>query len=292
VQAKVFQSHNELMHSLQNDEAGYLKIAAILLRHAGISMPSNEKNRSLMASRLIQVIKDRKLGGYSDYAKLLNKGNPSDIIELTECLTTNKTDFFREAKHFEILEDQLPRILSENLSQGRRQLRVWCAAASTGQEPYTIAITLQKSVPELNQWDLKFLASDIDTQVLKRAASGVYSKPEMAGLSNVQIETHFSRANDGSEYWKASSQLRDMISFAQFNLMTDPFPFQHRFDIIFCRNVLIYFDRETSAGVVKRLSSALRPGGLLFIGHTESGIPKPDYMEQIAVAAYINKRSF
>lgn len=288
----ILSSHNNLMESLQNDDVGYQKVASILLRLTGINMPVNDKNKALMAARLVSVLSARNLGTYSQYARVLEREEPDDLREFTENLTTNKTEFFRESRHFEIMTQELPRILSENAASGRRELRVWCAAASTGQEPYTIAMTLLESVPDIAQWSLKFLATDIDTQVLKKAASGIYTERELDGLSPEQLETYFQHANDGSASRRANVKLRGMISFAQFNLMTDPFPFEHRFDIVFCRNVLIYFDRDTSSSVIKRLAGAIRPGGILFLGHTETGIPKPDYLGQIAVAAYKCNRSF
>jgi chemotaxis protein methyltransferase CheR len=285
--------HNELNARLENDEIGYGKVEAILRDETGIKMPMNDKNKALMASRLISVLKAHGLKNYREYAQVLKRGNPADLKELVECLTTNKTEFYREPKHFDLLIRELPRLLEENKAAGRRELRIWCAAASTGQEPYTIAITVTESIANLAAWNVKFLASDIDTQVLEKAATGNYIPREYDGLTAARKSRFFSpKGSAPNTSLQVNADLRKMITFAPFNLMTDPFPFEHPFDVIFCRNVLIYFERETSTAVVSRLSSALRPGGILFLGHTESGIPKPAYMGTLDVAAYISKRTF
>lgn len=173
--------HNDLNKRLESDDVGYGKIEAILRAETGIKMPINDKNKALMASRLISVLKERGLANYREYARVLNDKNPDDIKELVECLTTNKTEFYREPKHFDLLIRELPRILEENKTAGRREIRIWCAAASTGQEPYTIAITLTESIANLAAWNIKFLASDIDTQVLEKASSGNYIPREYEG---------------------------------------------------------------------------------------------------------------
>jgi chemotaxis protein methyltransferase CheR len=290
--ASDLEKHKLLNEQLQNDDVGYLKVEAILRAETGIHMPPNDKNRALMASRLISTLKQRGLKSYREYAKLLALGNPADIKELVESLTTNKTEFYREAKHFDLLIRELPRLLTENKAAGRREFRIWCAAASTGQEPYTLAMTLCDNIPDIAQWNIKFLASDIDTQVLQKSAKGVYTEREYEGLPKTKIAKYFTRLPGNTGTIQANSDLRGMINFAQFNLMTDPYPFEHKFDVIFCRNVLIYFDRPTGSGVIERLSAALRPGGILFIGHTETGIPKPDFVDTLDVAAYISKRTF
>ena len=290
--ANNLENHKNLNEQLQNDEVGYQKIEAILRAVTGIHMPINEKNKALMSSRLISILKDRGLKNYRDYARVLSHENPADIKELVEALTTNKTEFFREPRHFEIFVNELPRVLAENKAAGRRELRVWCAAASTGQEPYTIAMSLLENIPDISQWSIKFLASDIDTQVLQKCAKAVYTSREYDGLPKILQKKYFRQLDSSSNEIQAEDTLRDLITFAQFNLMSDPYPFEHKFDVIFCRNVLIYFDRPTATSVISRLSAALRPGGLLFIGHTETGIPKPDYMGTLDVAAYISKRTF
>ena len=142
-------------------------------------------------------------------------------------------------------------------------------------------------VVHVYKWNIKFLATDIDTKVLQKAANGIYSQAEMEGLSSMQRENFFKTIDkDGEKKFSVRPELKSMIRFAPFNLMTDPFPFEHKFDVIFCRNVLIYFDRKTTGEVVARLADALRPGGYLFIGHTETGAIRPPNLTSVAVAAY------
>ena len=146
---------------------------------------------------------------------------------------------------------------------------------------------MKESIPNISQWNIKFLATDIDTKVLQKAANGIYSQAEMEGLSSMQRENFFKTIDkDGEKKFSVRPELKSMIRFAPFNLMTDPFPFEHKFDVIFCRNVLIYFDRKTTGEVVARLADALRPGGYLFIGHTETGAIRPPNLTSVAVAAY------
>jgi chemotaxis protein methyltransferase CheR len=274
-------------HRLQSDKAGFTLLASLLKEQSGIYMPATEKNLSLMALRLGSVLKKNNLKGYGDLNHAIQKGNQKLLVAMVEALTTNKTDFFRERQHMDLLTQLLPKILEENRHLGQRELRVWCAAASTGQEPYTLAITLKEAIANISQWSIKFLATDIDTKVLKKAANGIYSQTEMEGLSSIQRQNFFKTLDkDGEKKFAVRSELKSMIRFAPFNLMTEPFPFDHKFDVIFCRNVLIYFDRETAGEVVARLANALRPGGYLFLGHTETGVIRPSQLTSVAVAAY------
>ena len=277
----------QLNAKLQEDKPGFQRLAGILKDAAGIHMPVSDKNLSLMASRMMSVLKRRGMTKYRDFENLVRGGDQAALKEMVEALTTNKTDFFREAQHFDLMRQVLPEIMRRKEAEGSRELRVWCAAASTGQEPYTIAMTLLEAMDRPESWTIRFLATDIDTKVLAKAARGVYEEREMDGLSAVQRQAYFEpRMSNGDEVNLINKNLRQMIQFAQFNLMTDPFPFKHPFDLVFCRNVLIYFDRETATGVVQRLGNSLGVGGYLFIGHTESGVPKASNMESVAVAAY------
>lgn len=272
---------------LAEDVRGFQLLAALLQHHAGIYMPHTEKNASLMASRLQSVLKRHSLQKYRELHTAIESGNRTLLVEVIEALTTNKTEFFRERQHIDFLANALPELLAENRDAGRRELRLWCAAASTGQEPYTLAMTLRENVDDLHLWNVKFLASDIDTKVLKKAANGIYNEHEMLGLSPELRSSYFRpvKVKDAAMS-QALPELRDMIRFAEFNLMTDPYPFEHKFDVVFCRNVLIYFDRETQGIVVEKLVKSLRVGGLLFIGHTETGVPKPPNLDTLAVAVY------
>ena len=273
--------------SLAKDLKGFHLLTILLKEISGINLTETDKNIALVASRIYKVLKKNNLASYKALHHAIKAGNDALKVSFVEALTTNKTEFFRENAHFDLLKKLLPQVLEENLDAGRRELRVWCAAASTGQETYTLAMTLRESIADLTQWNVRFLASDIDTQCLTKCQTAIYTKSEMADVSRDQISRYFSvSTKDGKETYAVRNELKNMIKFSKINLMEHPFPFQHKFDVVFCRNVLIYFDRETQGQVVNELVKSLRVGGLLFIGHTESGVPKPVNVETVAVAVY------
>ena len=275
---------------LQRDLRGFREVASILKEATGINLPESDKNTSLVASRMLSVLKRHQMTTYAEFLALVTDGDQKALQELVECLTTNLTDFFRESKHYDFLREILPSILKQREAEGSRELRVWCAAASTGQEPYSLAMTLLDTIPRPETWSIKFLATDIDTTVLKRASAGLYSEREMKDVNPLLRQTHFDpHMHNGEKIFKAKKHLRDICRFAQFNLMENPFPFEHPFEIVFCRNVLIYFDKDTAVGVVNRLGKSLRVGGYLFLGHTESGVSKPPFLESASVAVYKRK---
>jgi chemotaxis protein methyltransferase CheR len=282
-----------LFYLLQQDVAGFVALSGILKERAGIFLPNNSKNICLMASRLAPILRELGLESYHEYLRLLR--DPGNALEgdFISAMTTNTTQFFRESRHFEFLKLHLPALLEAKRKRFSRELRVWCAAASTGQEPYTILMCLLEAIPAIQEWDLKFLASDIDLEVLERAAKGVYTDVEVASLPAHYRQKYLDaeKKDRNASRFRVKAELRRRIRFAPLNLLTAPFPFRHRFDIVFCRNVLIYFDRETAVGVIHRLAGAVSEEGMLFLGHSESGINRPEGMEQVAPAAYQRLRS-
>lgn len=276
---------------IQGDTEGFQTLSEILKSAAGINLPVNVKNQSLMASRVSSILKDRGLSDYRAYAKLLRAGDPKVIAEFVHSLTTNTTQFFRESQHFDILSQRLPELIARKQKDFNHELRIWCAAASTGQEPYTIAMTIAEALAGRTGWDVKFLATDIDLDVLGRAAKGLYSKSETSSLPATMRQKYFQPARDGRGQiaWQVVPQLRKMIRFAPLNLIQAQYPFQHKFDIVFCRNVLIYFDAETASSVVEKLANTLTPGGYLFLGHSETGTMRSKLITPIAHAAYQRK---
>lgn len=272
------------MHQLQADDGGYTKLAALLKEHAGINMVLNDKNLTLMASRLASILKARAFNGYKKYYEYLASGAPGAMNEFICALTTNTTQFFREPVHFEVLKRKLVEIIEYKKKRHTHEIRIWCSAASTGQEVYTMMMVIQDQIKNLGKWNICFLATDIDHDVLERAASGIYQATEMNGIPEQYRSQFFNRLQDGSYQFK--SEFREGIRFAQFNLLTEKYPFQYPFDVIFCRNVLIYFDRPTAEGVIERLARALRPGGFLFLGHSETGMMKSKILKNFSSAAY------
>jgi chemotaxis protein methyltransferase CheR len=286
----------DLFARLQQDLPGFLVLSRLLKELAGINLPDNLKNLSLMASRLAPVLKARGLGDYGTFARLLKSGDQEAITEFVSALTTNTTHFFREGAHFQHLSQALPAILERKRKSGHRELRIWCAAASTGQEPYTIAMTVLGGIPDAAHWDIRFLATDIDPEVLSRASLGQYNESEMAGVPPLLRQKYFqsrsqipTRKSPHSEIEQVVPGLSQLIRFAPLNLMSEKYPFQHPFDIIFCRNVLIYFEAATASAVVHRLGTALGAGGLLYLGHSESGTMKSNILAPVGHAVYQRK---
>ena len=238
---------------------------ALIYQECGISL--NESKKTLLVSRLSKRLRTLELDSFQAYYDLVAGRTESDEFTLLlDLVSTNKTDFFREPKHFDFLREQILPTL-----QSTRRIRIWSSASSSGEEPYTIAMTLHDSVPDPDQWDLKILASDISTRVLARAASGVYEDERVKHLPTETVERHFLKGKgDSAGMIKIKPHLAKMVRYCRINLMDDTFPIKTPLDLIFCRNVMIYFDRPTQAKLVSKFHHYLKPGGYLFIGHSES----------------------
>jgi chemotaxis protein methyltransferase CheR len=277
--------HNDL----QSDSKGFSILSGILKDRCGIDLPETPKNLSLMSSRLRKILMARGLSTYSEYAALINAGASGAMNEFISALTTNTTHFFREGEHFDHLKRVLPGIIESRNKSGQRELRVWCAASSTGQEPYTILITILESGALNPNWTIKFLATDIDLAVLEKATRAVYREDDLANVSPALRQKYFlsEKSKNDETFFRVKPQFTSMIRFARLNLIESAWPFQHQFDVIFCRNVLIYFDSPTAQGVIEHLASQLNPGGYLFIGHSECGHVKTRLVKPIAAAAYV-----
>lgn len=240
----------------------------IIYRHTGIQM--TEKKRNLVVARLSKRLRALGLQSFSQYYEYLNTSlDASDELNnLINRITTNKTDFFREKHHFDFLTNEvLPVFIDSSKRGGERRLRIWSAGCSSGEEPYSLAMTIADAFKDERGWDLKILATDLDTDVLMRASRGVYSSPQITPVPIGYLSKYFSRSSEGYE---VSPQIKSMVSFRRLNLMDPAFPMKRPFDIIFCRNVMIYFDDQTKQDLVKKYHSHLKPNGYMFVGHSES----------------------
>jgi chemotaxis protein methyltransferase CheR len=190
-------------------------------------------------------------------------------VELCNAITTNLTAFFREPHHFEYLREQVLAPLIANSSASRR-LRIWSAGCSTGEEPYSIAMTVLETLPDLRRWDVRILATDLDSDVLERGRRGIYVEERLKNLSAQRRARFFTEQHgrDGTSF-EASDELKSLITFKQLNLM-HPLPMRGPLEAIFCRNVVIYFDKDTQRELFARIAQLQRPGNLLFLGHSES----------------------
>ncbi len=244
------------------------KVRERIYKTAGISL--GEAKRTLVVSRLTKRVKARGLASFDAYLDFLDtKATNADRQDFVNALTTNLTRFYREDHHFDHLVEQVGQIMSAPATgrvNAKRRLRIWSAGCSTGQEPYTIAMCLVQRYPQLKNWDFRILATDVDTDVLAKAARGVYSQDELEGL-NAQQAKMFERSGDGAI--RVPANLRNLMTFKPLNLMK-AWPFKGPFDAIFCRNVTIYFDKPTQTEVFKRFAGLLGDEGYLYIGHSEN----------------------
>ncbi len=222
-----------------------------------------EQKKELLKNRLIKRLTKLNLESFTDYRKYISdKKNSHEIEFLINAVSTNKTEFYREIKHFEFMQN----VLTANYKNNNNELYIWCAASSTGEEPYSIAMTIFESLPNASLRKIKILATDIDTDVLNKATNGIYSKEQVAGVPITHLKKYFTNSNGNFEVKK---NVKDLINFRQLNLIKD-FPFNKEFDFIFCRNVMIYFDMQTQEKIVNKFYNLVKPSGYLFVGHTES----------------------
>lgn len=244
-------------------EREFARIKARVYDVAGISL--SDAKRTLVISRLSKIVRGLGLPSFDAYIDFLEgRGSAQDGQNFVNALTTNLTRFYREDHHFDHLRKHVQALVSTR-PRGTR-LRIWSAGCSTGQEPYTIGMDLLGAIPELKRWDFKILATDIDTAVIEKAARGVYPENELNGLSRERAAP-FGTRGDGTI--TIPDAVRALVSFKPLNLI-GPWPMKGPFDAIFCRNVAIYFDKQTQGEVFGRFSKLMAPEGFLYIGHSEN----------------------
>ena len=233
--------------------------------HSGILVPDDKFD--MFYSRLSKRVRMKGLANFKEYCQYLQDNQELEFTEFINAVTTNLTSFFREKHHFEYLKNTvLPEVLKRNSTT--KKITVWSAGCSTGEEPYSLAMTLLENVP--SGWDIKILATDLDTNVLQTAADGIYTSDRVDGLPASTIKKWFKRGTGvNSNKVRISKNCQALIRFKQLNLMKE-WPMKSNFDFIFCRNVLIYFDRETKEHLAQRYGKLLVVGSHLFIGHSES----------------------
>ena len=240
--------------------ADFARVQALIYQRAGISL--HDGKHAMVYSRLSRRLRDTGQTSFHDYLSWLETHDGPEWQEFVNALTTNLTAFFREQHHFEIFASHLRSKPSANW-------RVWCNAASTGEEPYSIVITALEALG-VNA-SFKLTASDIDSRVLATAAQGVYRLDSVKGLSPERLQKFFLKGKGGNAGMvRAKPELRRVIDFMSVNLIRDDWPFKEPFDVVFCRNVMIYFDAPTQRRVLERIHRVLKPGGMLFVGHAEN----------------------
>lgn len=246
-------------------DSHFKSYSALLYNRTGIYFGENKK--TLLEGKLKKAMYNMNFDSFDEYYNILLKTNKhSDFQELINCVTTNTTEFFREKEHFDYIKKNINYILEvNNRIKKNGEIRIWCSASSTGQEPVTIAMVLKEVLGKTV--DIKILATDIDTKVLEKAMSGCYAIRDCKNIPSYYLSSYFEC--DMKENYVVKKEILKMIRYRQFNLMEE-FKFFMGFDIIFCRNVMIYFNINTQQKLIEKFYDNLIEGGLLFIGHSES----------------------
>lgn len=242
------------------------RIVVIAKNHWGLALSANKVQ--LVTSRLSTFMRKSSFACVDEYLHHIEKkADDKDLLIFFDLLSTNVTSFFRDRAHFDYLERELFTALARgNITLPGRKLRMWSAGCSTGCEPYTLAMVAQEFTRELNGWDIQILATDLSNYAVEEARKGVYAADVVKDLPKELLARHFSKAGD---LWEVKPHLRSMVKVGQLNLMED-WPMQGPFDVIFCRNVMIYFDGPTRERLVNRFASLLRPGGIFAVGSAET----------------------
>ena len=243
----------------------YEFLRKLLKERSGLDLSPDKQY--LVESRLIPLARRGGLPGISELVQKMKAGSTEALVgEVVEAMTTNETFFFRDKIPFEHLRDTMvPELLQARAA--RRSLRIWCAASSTGQEPYSIAMCLKEKAAELAGWRIEIVATDLSQEVLEKSKAGIYSQFEVQrGLPIQLLVKYFAQIG---ELWQLNSELRGMVQHRQLNLLQD-FTHLGKFDVIFCRNVLIYFDQETKINIFDRMAKIIEPDGMLMLGAAET----------------------
>ncbi|OPL15975.1 MAG: hypothetical protein AVO39_06845 [delta proteobacterium MLS_D] len=256
--------NGDVTGSFELRNADFEKISRFVYEFCGINL--HDGKRELVKARLGKRLRQGEFSSFSDYFKFVMTDEGTDeLVEMIDSLSTNLTSFFREPAHFERLTEILKDMAT---SKKKLTLRFWSAGCSTGEEPYTLAIVVQEALAGRND-DVKILATDISTKVLRKAVTAIYDENKIRNISQPLLRKYFLRGTGSRNgQYRVKSDITEMVRFMRFNLK-DSTVFSETFDVIFCRNVMIYFDTPTQQALIDRFYDCLRPGGYLFVGHSE-----------------------
>ena len=246
----------------------FKRLSAFIENELGIKMPDTK--RVMLESRLQKRLRVLKMQSYDEYIDRVFSGDDAELIHMIDVVTTNKTDFFREPDHFDILTSRLlPGALER--AGNRDAFSFWSAGCATGEEPYTLAMVLEEFRLSNPGFDYRIIASDISTRALDAAMSAIYHSDRVVPVPPSYKKKYLLRSRDpANPQIRIKKELRDKVSFLRINFMDDRFPFDGQFDVIFCRNVIIYFDRTTQERILGTMCRYLKPGGNLILGHSET----------------------
>lgn len=243
----------------------FRKIRDLVYSNSGISL--TEKKYALVQARIAKRLRILGLNSYEDYIDYISGDkHEEEMVNLLNVISTNTTSFFRESDHFDILSDAVKQWRSE----GQKKFRFWSAACSTGEEPYTMAMILNEIIEDKGV-DLKILATDISIDALQACREGIYTEEKLKPVSEALKKKYFIREkNEKNVLYRADHSLKRFTTFARMNLSKPPYPMKGPFDVIFCRNVMIYFDNRVRQRMIREMSRLIKPGGYLLIGHSET----------------------
>lgn len=269
-------------------DSDFEQFRRLIYEQSGIAL--NDSKKELLRTRLRSRLEREGYGSYREYFDHIKSDKTGDmLVPLLDDISTNLTSFFREVNHFNFLKKILPEWIERKQRLGQKSWRIWSAGCSTGEEPYTLVFTMLEMLgARESSWDIKVLATDLSTEVLGRASQGLYDRERMKDVPKTMQNDYFKEelaeltTKQGKRLGmrpcvRVVPEVRKMITFKRLNLMASQFPFKHHFDFIFCRNVMIYFDKPTQERLVNKFYQHLAPGGYLFIGHSESltGLQQP-----------------
>ncbi len=261
------------------------QLRTIVYENSGISL--SDRKVTLVSARINKRLRFLRLTSYEDYLEFLKTDvTGNELVHFLDVISTNTTHFFRESVHFEVLAS----LIEKWSSQGQRCFRIWRAAASSGEEPYTLAMTILENVKGTHV-DAKILATDISTEILAKAQTGVYQAATVNGIPKHLLSRYFVKIRGAESYhYQASDQLRRLITYRRLNLATPPFPMKGPFDVVFCRNVMIYFDNAVKKRLVDDIHRLLKPDGYLMTGHSESLTGLGTDFKSVQPAVYVKSK--
>lgn len=265
------------------NETDFRVLRDLVKQITGISLA--ESKRELIYGRVSRRLRALGLKSFTEYRQMLEAPDAPELVEFCNALTTNLTSFFRESHHFDYLrENFLERGLRD--ASAPRRIRIWSSACSTGEEPYSIALSVCESIRDRQKWDIKILATDLDSNVLATAQAGVYAPDRVKSISAERMARFFRPVKHADRtVYEVTAELKSMITFKQLNLMHE-LPMRGPLDVIFCRNVVIYFDKDTQRDLFARMARLQRPQDMLFLGHSESLINVSDEYQLIGKTIY------
>lgn len=276
-----------IMSNMSLSDEEYNSLVEFIYNVSGINLGDNKKE--LVKARLMKRIRFHNFNSFAEYYNYVIKDqNGNELEDLLNAISTNVTSFFREKQHFDYLTSVvLPEMLERKKTKGDQKIRIWSAAASSGEEIYTILMTVLEYIKNPIGWDIKILGTDISTKALAQAKSATYSLDRVKGIPPNYLAKYFDKKETKHEInFSVKPALQNMAFFARLNLMSDTFPFSGKFDFIFCRNVMIYFDKSTQSTLVNKLYNYLDDNGYLFVGHSESLVGMQTKFKTVAPAAF------